>query len=150
MLELQEAHRHFQTPNGAANPVIVGDIVIVHDENHPRGLWKLGKVEELIQGTDENVTGAFVWVHSRRNHSGILKRSIQWLYPLKVREVMDSEEIADSNNDNAQHQVRPVASTSETDSPRSDTLVRPSSTGVSVEPPHQENWQPRRQVFLRA
>lgn len=58
LLELREAHRHFQTPKGAANPITVGDIVIVHDENHPRGLWKLGKVEELIQGTDENVRGA--------------------------------------------------------------------------------------------
>ena len=63
---------------------------------------------------------------------------------------MDSEETADSTRDNAPHQVRPVAGTSETDSPRSDTLLRPSSTKVSVEPPHQEILRPRRQAFLRA
>ena len=90
--ELREAHCHFQTPKGVASPIAVGDIVIVHDENHPRGLWKLGKVEELMPGADGNVRGAFVRVHAGGKRSGILKRPIQRLYPLEVRGVLGQEE----------------------------------------------------------
>ena len=58
-----------------------------------RGLWKLGRVRELIPGVDGNVRGAFVRVQSGGGHSTI-KRPVQRLYPLEVRaEVMDSQEI---------------------------------------------------------
>ena len=54
-LELREAHRYLKTQKVSTNPIAVGD---VHDETQPRGLWKLGKVEDLIPGTDGNVKGA--------------------------------------------------------------------------------------------
>ena len=28
--------------------VSVGDLVLVHDETHPRSYWKMGKVERLL------------------------------------------------------------------------------------------------------
>ena len=34
-------------------PISVNDMVIVHDENGPQGFWKLGKVEKLYTGSDQ-------------------------------------------------------------------------------------------------
>ena len=140
--ELREAHRHFRTPKGVASPIAVGDIVIVHDENQPRGLWKLGKVEELMPGADGNVRGAFIRVHSGGKRSGILKRPIQRLYPLEVRGVLGQEETTKPTME----QVRPVASDTETDTPQSN----PSQGTVNDKSAHLENIRPRRKAFVRA
>ena len=32
--------------------IATGDVVIVHNESLPRGLWKLGRIQEVIPGTD--------------------------------------------------------------------------------------------------
>ena len=69
----------------------MGDIVTVHDDNHPRGLWKLGRVRELIPGADGNIRGAVIRVQSGGGHSTI-KRPIQRLYPLEVREEVGGQE----------------------------------------------------------
>ena len=45
-------------------------------KNHPRGLWKLVLVEQLIKGSDGQVRGARVCTQSG------LDRSVQHLYPL--------------------------------------------------------------------
>lgn len=29
-----------------------GDVVTIYDDMHPRGLWGLGKIEDLIHGSD--------------------------------------------------------------------------------------------------
>ena len=51
LLGLREAHRHLQTPRGGMSDAAVGDIVIVHDEKSPRGVWKLGRIESAIEWT---------------------------------------------------------------------------------------------------
>ena len=57
----------------------IGDIVIVHDDQHPRGLWKLGRIEKLLPGADGNVRGAFIRLRSK-GRSSVLKRLLR-LYP---------------------------------------------------------------------
>ena len=84
LLELREAHRYLKPPKGSADPISVGDVVIIHDETLPRGLWKLGRVEDLIKGVDENVRGALVKTHSG-GRSILLRRPVQRLYPLEIR-----------------------------------------------------------------
>ncbi len=37
-----------------------GDIVIIHDDNMKRGMWKMGVVEEIVKGRDNQVRGAKV------------------------------------------------------------------------------------------
>ena len=89
LLELRHAHRWFQTPRGNSHPIAIGDVVIVHDENRPRGLWKLGQVQSLIPSTDGRTRGAIVRIRSGERHSN-LRRPIQLLYPLEVKGNVDS------------------------------------------------------------
>ena len=44
----------------------VGDIVLVHSEMQPRGLWRLGEVQSLKHGADGQTRSATVRVHSVR------------------------------------------------------------------------------------
>ena len=88
--ELRDAHRSSSKGHTGDRSPNVGDIVVVHDDNHPRLMWKLGKVEGLLEGHDGIVRGALVRVHSRTG-SVVLKRPVQLLYPL---EICDCEEKA--------------------------------------------------------
>ena len=65
--------------------VSVGDLVLVHDETHPRSYWKMGKVERLLMSQDRQSRGAEVRVQGRGSSGGgLLRRSLQLLYPLEV------------------------------------------------------------------
>ena len=61
-----------------------GQIVTVYDEGHPRGLWRLGKIEGVMKGPDGRIRGARVRVLSKPGRPTVLKRPIQHLYPLEV------------------------------------------------------------------
>ena len=63
----------------------VGDLVLVHDETHPRSYWKMGKVERLLMSKDGQSRGADVRVQGRGSSGGrLLRRPLQLLYPLEV------------------------------------------------------------------
>ena len=80
--ELREAHRYQQNKT-VASAIRPGDVVIVHDSDLPKGLWKLGRVQDTIPGVDGQVRGALVKVVS--NDKVItLRRPLQRLYPLEV------------------------------------------------------------------
>ena len=64
LTELRDAHRYSASPQSSNKKITIGDIVLVHDEKHPRAFWKLGKVEKLIKGQNGNVRGAVIGVHS--------------------------------------------------------------------------------------
>ena len=42
----------------------IGDIVIVHDKHLPRGLWKLGRIVDVMRGRDGQIRGATVKMKS--------------------------------------------------------------------------------------
>ena len=42
--------------------VSIGDVVIVHDEHLPHGLWKLGKIISVMKGRDGRIRGATVQI----------------------------------------------------------------------------------------
>ena len=101
LIELRNSHRH-SAKNAAPTPVAVGDIEVVHDEDLPRGLWKLARVEGLVTGTDGLVRGATIRVKSRGNKSSTLRRPLQCLYPLEIHGGDDSVHVQgrmDSNPD---------------------------------------------------
>lgn len=86
MLELRESHR-YQQNKGTASQVSPGDVVIVHDQDQPRGLWKVGRIESTIKGADENIRGVLVKV-SNGGRTMILHRPVQRLYHLRCEEVI--------------------------------------------------------------
>ena len=90
MLELRNAHHYQGVSQGAANPSIaIGDVVIIHDENQPRGLWRMGRVNGLMKGKDGKVRGASVKTKSKDSKQIIPRHPVQRLYPLETRIEID-------------------------------------------------------------
>lgn len=83
-MELREFHR-VREEKGTAYVVSEGDMVTVYDEGHPRGLWRLGKIEGLVRGADDVVRGVRVRVISKKGHPRTLRRPLQHIYPLEIR-----------------------------------------------------------------
>ena len=61
-----------------------GQIVTVYDDGQPRGLWRVGRIEDVIQGPDGEIQSARVRVQSKTGRATVLKRPIQHLYPLEI------------------------------------------------------------------
>ena len=107
LLELREFHRT-RVERGSAYPIGPNDVVTVYDEGHPRGLWRLGRIEDLIQGADGKVRGVYVKVMSKKGYAKVLRRPIQHIYPLEVRhEIPDHEQASTSSSsrDSAERQL---------------------------------------------
>ena len=83
VLELREAHRHRQKTDEQA-AVKPGDVVLVFDEDSPRGLWKIALVKSLIVGKDHQARGAILKVGTTGSREVNLRRPLQKLYPLEV------------------------------------------------------------------
>ena len=84
LLELRNFHRAAQ-PSGMPHSLRVGEIVTIYDDSHPRGMWRLGRIETLIPGTDGIVRGVTVKVTSRSGHPSVIRRPIQHIYPMEVK-----------------------------------------------------------------
>ena len=85
--ELREAHSYTSKRLTRSQPssVSIGDVVIVHDEHLPRGLWKLGKIISVMKGRDGLIRGATVQMAASNGRKAVLNRPIQLLYPLEVQ-----------------------------------------------------------------
>ena len=92
--ELREAHRHSmrKTSTTEKSNLSIGDVVIVHDEQLPQGLWKLGRIQEHFKGRDGHYRGAFVRMAVRDCQQVLLRQPIQLLYPLELKSSDDREE----------------------------------------------------------
>ena len=93
----RESHRQSNHNSPTQPSINTGDVVVVHDENLPRGFWKLGRVEEVIAGRDGRVRGAAVRLASRKRQQTLIHRPIQLLYPLEIRDVQRDSCIGPSN-----------------------------------------------------
>ena len=82
LLELREGHHYYPPPKGTDNPISTGDVVLVHDENLPRGLWRLGRIKELLPGADGNVrvrwSGSSQRVETQLSSTDLSSDSIRW------------------------------------------------------------------------
>ena len=98
LLGLRDAHRYLQPSRGVTRHISVGDIVIVHEDNQPRGFWRLARIESLIRGNDERVRAVFIRVQSKSCQPKVLKRPIQRLYPLEFMDSVDDKDEIDVSN----------------------------------------------------
>ena len=60
LLELRECHRYGKWTQSPCDPIVIGDIVLVYDQDHPRTFWRLAKVEDLMKGSDGKIRGAII------------------------------------------------------------------------------------------
>ena len=84
--ELREAHKRSMSKTHSKKPadLSVEDDVIVHSERLPRGLWKLGRIQELLKGQDGHCRAATVKTTASDGQPVLLRRPIQLLYPLEL------------------------------------------------------------------
>jgi hypothetical protein len=83
--------------------VEVGDIVLVHDENHPRSFWRIGRIKELVNSTaDGKSRGAVVRVMSKKGKVTTLRRPLQLLYPMEINCKLAKEEVQSEQENGAQ------------------------------------------------
>ena len=75
--ELRERQKALKPRKSAT--VEVGDVVLIFDEKQPRHLWRIGRVNKLIESGDGLVRGAEIIMGKTR---AITRRPISKLYPL--------------------------------------------------------------------
>ena len=118
LLEVREFHRTGQHEESSSS-LQTGEVMTVYDEGHPRGLWRLGRIEELIASADGKIRGVRVKVVSKEGQVKIIQRPIQHIYPLEVRSRSTGEEVRVEESHST-----PVAESSDP--------IRPRSTRKSV------------------
>ena len=83
LTNLREAHK-ICCKNSSAPRVSVGDVVVIHEDGQPRGMWKLGLVEKLLVGRDQEVRAVVLRVPGHGRNIQHLSRPVQRLYPLEM------------------------------------------------------------------
>ena len=88
--ELRESHRHLLEKSQGKPRISVGEVVIIREEGLPCGLWKLGRIKNLIVGEDGETRGATVRVTGKDRCLTSLNRPLRLLYPLEVGHPVDT------------------------------------------------------------
>ena len=88
LLSLRESH--WMSSQEEAK-VHAGDVVCVKEDGIKRRRWQIGRVTEIIRGSDGVVRGAKLQVVSEKNKKRqTISRPLQLLYPLEVKTEDDS------------------------------------------------------------
>ena len=72
----------------------VGEIVHIK-EDAPRGMWKMGKIEQLIKSNDGEIRAAKVKI----SNGHVLKRPLNLLYPMELAESTTHKEVIGNKTD---------------------------------------------------
>ena len=84
LVDLREFHRHKKT---TPEKISIGDVVLIHEDNVKRGLWKIVIIEKLITGKDGVLRGATVRKAGGKRVT--LNRSLLKLFPLEITNMND-------------------------------------------------------------
>ena len=72
--------RHNMKAKDKDQEITIGQVVMIHGEEKNRGVWKIGVVEQLIQGRDGIVRAVRL-----RTGKNKIERAVQMLYPLELQ-----------------------------------------------------------------
>jgi hypothetical protein len=86
-LRQRNTYHHKKVRSSPITPA-VGHLVVIKDEKLARGSWRIGRIVELLQGSDGVVRSAMVKVPSGR----VVRRPIALLCPFETTEETDSKE----------------------------------------------------------
>lgn len=98
--ELRQFHRY---ASGCKEPA-----VLVKEDKRPRNTWKLGRVKEMINGSDDKARGAIVSVAGSKKSLADLKRSIEHLVPVECNQIPETVLPADENETCADSETGPT------------------------------------------
>jgi hypothetical protein len=88
LLSLRErgGRNHRKQKNVVERSPKVGEIVVIKNEGTPRGLWKMGRVNSLVTGSDGMIRSANVVL----GNGYVIRRACSHLYPLELYTETDS------------------------------------------------------------
>ena len=87
LCDLREAHTHVARQHRMTGDRLIkeNDVVLISEEKIPRSVWRIGRVESLIESKHGHVRAANVRVLSKTGRkSNIIQRPLQKLYPVEA------------------------------------------------------------------
>ncbi len=116
----------------------INEIVLIHEENIPRGSWKLGRITKLIQSSnDEHIRSAELVLPNRNK----IQRPINLLFPLEIKRDDQDKDNENGNISDPETASDNNISKNDSDSEENSTTI-PISTNRSI-PSHGYNLRPR-------
>ena len=84
----------------------IGDVLIIHSDHQPRGMWNLGRIEELLVGKDDEARAAVLRVAGQGRKAKLLRCPVQKLYPLEIPS--QDQKLDDTSSDpfNTTHELK--------------------------------------------
>ena len=83
LVDLRGSHNLSSTRRGEPQ-IKPGDVVTVHQDKVPRGFWRLGKIEYLIESKDGKVRGATLKVVSPGGKMSLVNQPLSKLFPVEI------------------------------------------------------------------
>ena len=94
---IQEREYYNQKKFKNSEQLVIGDVVLVKEDNFPGMSWRKGQIINVIRGVDKLIRGAEIKVHQRNSDKMLtLKRTLKYLVPF---EIMDADKRVTKNND---------------------------------------------------
>ena len=86
LCHLREAHTHVARQHKMTGGLIKeNDVVLISEEKIPRSVWRIGRVDSLIESKDGHVRAANLRVLSKTGKKpNIIQRPVQKLYPVEA------------------------------------------------------------------
>ena len=107
LVNLRESHNLSSTKRGEPQ-IKQGDVVTVHQDKVPRGFWRSGKIEHLIESKDGKVRGATLKVVPPGGKMSLINRPSSKLFPVEIvkREASDATDLPSKSGKNEDQQNR--------------------------------------------
>ena len=106
MLEHRDSHQ-CKCDKRMLQNVSVRDVILVYSNAQIRGLWKLKKLERLIESSHVKVRAVYVKVSTRKKKSALLRHPIQHLYHLEINCTSDKGRAKDEQHSLLKVEDRP-------------------------------------------